>query len=232
MLGRLSVLSARVRARRLFKGFLCANRRHLADNGGEYPPPDLSRLGTADLADLFGDTYDFAAHHGDAGAVGSKLRMQALSPLPRFFDFGGRLEFSGLIETVQCFENNLAMRSALSEAGESRVLVVDAGGSPRAALLGDNLAELALKNGWCGVLLFGFLRDVTCLRTMPLGIKALGAYPVKSGKRTWGIRGVPVRFGGVTFSPGDYLYADEDGVLVSSVDLKALSAAPVAGQKS
>merc|ERR1712064_58162 len=107
----------------------------------------------------------------------------------------------------------MGMRAALSEEGRGRVLVVDAGGSPRAAVFGDNLAMMAVQAGWSGILIYGFLRDAECLSTMPLGVKALGTYPVKSGKRDWGKRDVPVRFAGVVFRPGDFLHSDEDGVL-------------------
>ena len=183
-----------------------------------YPPPDLSRLGTADLADAFlGDVYD---HDADRDQT---PRVRALAPIPCFWDFGARPKFSGPIATVQCFENNAAVRAALSEEGRGRVLVVDTVGTPRAALVGDNLAELAIKSGWSGILLNGFLRDAACLREMPIGIKALGTYPVKSGKRAWGVRDVPVTFGGVTFRPGEFLYSDEDGVLVSDQDLQLLA---------
>ncbi|CAK0789323.1 unnamed protein product, partial [Prorocentrum cordatum] len=102
-------------------------------------------------------------------------------PLSSSPNLGGRSRFSGRVATVQCFESNLVVRSVLSESGGGRVLVVDAGGSPRAALFGDNLGELAVRNGWAGVLLHGFLRDAACLRGMPLGVKALGTYPVKTG---------------------------------------------------
>ncbi|CAK0789322.1 unnamed protein product, partial [Prorocentrum cordatum] len=114
-----------------------------------------------------------------AAAVGEGL---GATPPPRGLpNLGGRSRFSGRVATVQCFESNLVVRSVLSESGGGRVLVVDAGGSPRAALFGDNLGELAVRNGWAGVLLHGFLRDAACLRGMPLGVKALGTYPVKTG---------------------------------------------------
>mmetsp|Transcript_138380 Transcript_138380/g.441388 ORF Transcript_138380/g.441388 Transcript_138380/m.441388 type:complete len:260 (-) Transcript_138380:250-1029(-) len=209
-------------------------RRAFAEGGegGGYPPPDLARLGTADLADIFiGDVYDYDSQaafgtsaSSSAAAPGSQspkraAQVQAVAPLPRFYDFGGETSFWGPISTVQCFENNLMVRAALSEPGDGRVLVIDTAGSVRAALVGDNLAELAVKNGWRGLLLNGFLRDAACLRSFPLGVKALGTYPVKSGKRDWGLRDVPVRFGGVVFRPGDFLYSDEDGILVADADL-------------
>lgn len=186
-------------------------------NSASCPPADLARGGTADLADAFiGDICDYCA-----GTDKKTPQVQAVAPIPRFYDFGGQESFSGRISTVQCFENNLAIRAALSEPANGRVLVVDAGASHRAAVLGDNLAELAVKNGWAGVLLNGFLRDAMILRTMSLGVKALGVYPIKCGRGwgEWGRRDVPVWFGDVRFNPGDFLYSDADGVLVADRDL-------------
>eukprot|EP00401_Gymnodinium_catenatum_P030727 CAMPEP_0117477700 /NCGR_PEP_ID=MMETSP0784-20121206/10960_1 /TAXON_ID=39447 /ORGANISM="" /LENGTH=250 /DNA_ID=CAMNT_0005272015 /DNA_START=35 /DNA_END=787 /DNA_ORIENTATION=- len=201
--------------------------RDCSGKSGDYPLPDLARLGTADLADYFvGDVHDCEARISESPSIwqDGRPRVQALAALPRFFDFGGNVTFSGRIATVQCFGSNLAMRVALEEPGQGRVLVVDAGASPRAAVFGDNLADLAVKNGWAGLLINGFLRDVDCLRDMPLGVKALGAHPVKSGKREWGATAVPLSFHGVGFRPGDYLYSDDDGVLVADADLAALVA--------
>lgn len=199
-------------------------RRSTSTSCGGYPPPDLKRRGTADLADLFiGDLYD--ANEQTAKLWSSGARVQALAALPRFWDFGGRAGFSGQVQTVQCFENNLMIRASLSEPGEGQVLVVDCGASSNAAVFGDNLAALVVKNGWTGVLINGFIRDVACLSVMPLGVKALGVYPIKSGKREWGVRNVSVRFGGVRFCTGDWIFCDEDGVLVSDRDLQAVAAA-------
>eukprot|EP00931_Biecheleriopsis_adriatica_P094193 TRINITY_DN67874_c0_g1_i1.p1 TRINITY_DN67874_c0_g1~~TRINITY_DN67874_c0_g1_i1.p1 ORF type:complete len:234 (+),score=33.67 TRINITY_DN67874_c0_g1_i1:30-731(+) len=193
---------------------------------GYYPPPDLSRLATADLADYFIGDVDSLTPARHPAVVSQRPLVQALLPDPVFRDFGGQKSFSGRIATVQCFESNLAVRGMLSEAGEGRVLVVDAGASARAAVLGDNLAELAIKNGWAGVLLHGYLRDAACLASMPLGIKALGTYPVKSGKRSWSVQNQPVKIAGVVIRPGDYIYCDEDGVLLSDSDLQSLLPAP------
>lgn len=99
------------------------------------------------------------------------------------------------------------------------MLVVDGGGSKRCALLGDNIAEMAHKNGWSGIIINGCIRDSADIATMPLGVKALATYPLKSSKRDPGLRNVPVTFGGATFHPGDWVYADGDGVLVSREEL-------------
>jgi regulator of ribonuclease activity A len=135
---------------------------------------------------------------------------------PIFRDFGGVKAFYGPITTLAIFEDNSLVRDALGEPGQGRVLVVDGGGSLRCALVGGNLAALAEKNGWAGLLVFGAVRDSRELAAAKVGLKALAAHPKKSEKRGLGRRDVPVRFGGVTFRPGHHLYADEDGVVVSA----------------
>lgn len=135
---------------------------------------------------------------------------------PIFADFGGELDCAGPISTVKCFEDNSKVREALEEPGEGRVLVVDGGGSDRCALLGDNLAQLAIDNGWAGVVVYGCIRDSGEIGEMPVAVKALATHPRKSDKRNLGDRDVPVRFAGVNFEPGAWLYADLDGVVVAS----------------
>ena len=140
---------------------------------------------------------------------------------PGFMSFGGRARFSGQISTVKCFEDNSLVREAVSEPGAGRVLVVDAGGSKRCAMLGDMLAAKAVSNGWSGVLMNGMVRDSVDIAKMDLGVMALGTHPLKSEKRGAGERDVAVRFAGVSFAPGAYLYADEDGVVCSATELLA-----------
>ena len=140
--------------------------------------------------------------------------VRAVAPL--FRDFGGNAAFSGPIVTIKSFEDNVILRKALEEPGAGRVLVVDGGGSLRCALMGGNLADLGVKNGWSGVLINGCVRDVGDLRAAAIGIKALAAHPVKSGKKGEGARDLPVTFGGVTFRPGEMVHADADGVVVSA----------------
>lgn len=122
--------------------------------------------------------------------------------------------FSGAIQTVRCFEDNVLLKAELSSPGDGRVLVVDGGGSYRCAVLGDNIGTLAVENGWAGVVLNACVRDVAALRELPAGILALGSNPKPSGKAGEGETGVAVEFGGCAFRPGDELHADEDGVLV------------------
>ena len=128
--------------------------------------------------------------------------------------FGGRSRFSGPAITVACHEDNALLKSVLSEPGEGRVLVVDGGGSLHTALMGDLIAGLAVENGWSGAVINGAVRDVATLRTLDLGIKALGSNPRKSTKTGAGELDVPVEFGGVTFTPGDTVYSDDDGIVV------------------
>ncbi|GLY75526.1 ribonuclease E activity regulator RraA [Actinoallomurus iriomotensis] len=129
--------------------------------------------------------------------------------------FGRRTAFHGDVTTVRCHEDNVLLKSVLTEPGEGRVLVVDGGGSLRAALMGDLIATLAADNRWAGVVINGAVRDTVALRTIDLGIKALGSNPRKSRKEGLGDRDVPVSFGGVTFHPGTRLFSDDDGILVT-----------------
>ena len=138
---------------------------------------------------------------------------------PGFSSFGGIARFSGKVSTIKCFEDNSLVREAVGEPGEGRVLVVDAGGSLRCAMLGDMLAAKAVENGWSGVVMNGLIRDSADIGQMQLGVKALGTIPLKSVKKGVGERDVAVRFAGVVFTPGDYLYADEDGMLCSAESL-------------
>lgn len=139
---------------------------------------------------------------------------------PVFRDYGGSRKFSGPVSTVKCFENNPLVRKALEEEGRGRVLVVDAGGSMRCAVLGDNLAAMGERNGWSGVIVNGCIRDSADIAGMAIGVKALATHPLKSSKRDPGLRDVPVTFAGVTFRPGDWVYADGDGVILSPEELK------------
>ncbi|BEV70553.1 MULTISPECIES: ribonuclease E activity regulator RraA [unclassified Paludibacterium] len=141
-------------------------------------------------------------------------KVQVLEPL--FRAYGGRTRFGGQMVTLKLFEDNALVRSTLSEPGRGRVLVVDGGGSLRCALLGDQLGELAVQNGWAGVLVFGAIRDSVALGKLPLGIRALNTHPMKSIKRGEGQRDLSLRFAGVTLQPGHWLYADEDGIIVSA----------------
>ena len=150
-------------------------------------------------------TADLYDQHGDT--------LRVCEPI--FRDFGGRSRFHGPIVTVKCFEDNSFVKSTLAEPGAGRVLVVDAGGSRRCAMLGDLIAASAVEQGWAGVVLFGCVRDTVEIGAMPLGVKALASLPRKSERRGEGRRDIPVTFAGVRFAPGDHIYCDEDGILVA-----------------
>jgi regulator of ribonuclease activity A len=139
--------------------------------------------------------------------------LQVAEPLLRHY--GGAQRFAGPISTLKVFEDNSLVRSALEEPGQGRVLVVDGGGSLRCALVGDQLGALAMQNGWVGIVVYGCVRDVAELAQMPLGVLALANHPRRSMKRGEGQRDVAVRFAGVLFTPGQYLYADADGIVVA-----------------
>lgn len=130
-------------------------------------------------------------------------------------NFGGRRSFGGVIVTVKCFEDNSLVKEQASQPGHGKVLVVDGGGSLRKALLGDQIAANAAANGWEGFIIHGAVRDVGALAETPLGVQALGAIPLKTEKRGIGDVNVPVNFGGVDFWPGEFVYADDNGVIVS-----------------
>ncbi|QQN29291.1 ribonuclease E activity regulator RraA [Pseudomonas syringae group genomosp. 3] len=134
---------------------------------------------------------------------------------PMLSNFGGCDSFGGQIVTLKCFEDNSLVKEQVELDGKGKVLVVDGGGSLRCALLGDMLAEKAAKHGWEGLVIYGCVRDVDMLAQTDLGVQALASYPKRSEKRGVGQLDLPVTFGGVTFRPGEYLYADNNGVIIS-----------------
>lgn len=135
---------------------------------------------------------------------------------PVFRDFGARRRFCGPVVTVKCFEDNTPVKAAVESPGDGRVLVVDGGGSLRRALLGGNLGAAAARNGWAGVVIDGCVRDVAELAQCDVGIRALASMPLPTEKRNEGQRDVPVQVQGVWVRPGDWLYADEDGIVVAA----------------
>lgn len=139
---------------------------------------------------------------------------------PIFNNYGGNIRFSGSTSTVKVFEDNSLVRSALEEKGQGRVLVVDGGASLNCALLGDMLAELGIKNGWAGIIVNGCIRDSAMISKMSIGLKALNTNPRKSIKKGVGERDLIVSFADVTIKLGDYIYADEDGIVIANNKLK------------
>lgn len=138
---------------------------------------------------------------------------------PVFRDFGAAGRFAGRVSTVRSVEDNSRIREAVNSPGQGRVLVVDGGGSVRRALVGGRLALAAAQNGWAGIVVDGAVRDATELAAAGIGIKALALMPMRSFKREEGQRDVTVVVQGVVVRPGDWLYADEDGIVVSATSL-------------
>lgn len=138
---------------------------------------------------------------------------------PGLISYGGKSQFCGRIVTLKLFEDNSLLRDLLNDAGDDRVIVVDGGGSMRCALLGDMLASKAVQNGWNGLVINGCIRDSAEINNMDIGIKALGTHPLKSVKKGVGEKSLPVNFACVEFRSGNYLYADEDGILVAQESL-------------
>lgn len=133
----------------------------------------------------------------------------------QFTQYGAQSSFAGTIRTVRCFQDNALLKSVLSEPGDGAVLVVDGNASVHSALVGDKIAGSAHSNGWAGVIVHGAVRDAAVLRTIDIGIKALGTNPRTSAKTGAGQRDVAVTFGGVTFVPGETVYSDDDGIIVT-----------------
>lgn len=136
-----------------------------------------------------------------------------------FQQYGTKENFSGEIVTLKIFEDNTFVRKLLEEDGTGKVLVVDGGGSKRCALVGDNIAKLAIDNNWEGVIVYGCIRDTHVINQMNIGIKALGSCPVKSIKRNVGLVNEPLLIEGTKILSGQFIYADSDGVLVSHNNL-------------
>ncbi len=156
---------------------------------------------TADLYDDFGD--------------------RCTSCDTQFRQYGNQTHFFGRIRTVKCYDDNVLLRQMLETPSKGDVIVVDGAAFSGSALVGDQIAGLALKNGWTGIVIFGVVRDSIALQSLDLGVKALGTNPKKSGKRGIGETDVPVTFGNATFRPGAWIYSDPDGILVSNENLLA-----------
>lgn len=159
----------------------------------------MAEIATPDIADAYPDDID------------------VLAPILR--NFGGRENFYGAVVTIKCHEDNSLVKQQAASDGNGQVMVVDGGGSLRRALLGDQVAATAAANGWAGLIIWGAVRDVDALAHIGLGVQALAAIPVKTDKRGLGDLDVPVTFGGVTFASGDWVYADNNGVLRAAQQL-------------
>ena len=147
----------------------------------------------------------------------SDARPNKLCPVrQQFMDYGAKRSFAGRIHTaVTAEDTKLVQEKLFTLQGNGGVIVLDGGGSLRTALLGDMMAERLIANGWSGIVINGAVRDSERLARLDLGIKALGTTPVRSGKSGIGAIDVPVAFGGTLFEPGQYIYCDQDGILVA-----------------
>lgn len=157
------------------------------------------RIDTSELCDIYFDQVDVVE--------------------PIFSSFGGATSFYGKVATVKCFENNGLIAELLEENGEGRVLVIDGGGAVRRALIDAELAQLAADNGWEGIIVYGAVRQLSLLENINIGIHALAPIPVSADGNESGENDVPVNFGGVTFFPEDYVYADLTGIILSQEPL-------------
>ena len=132
-----------------------------------------------------------------------------------FSSFGQVTAFHGPIRTLSVLDDNALVRQVLERPGHGAVLVVNGGGSLKRALVGDNLASLAIDNGWAGIIVHAAIRDTAVIAAMPVGIKAVGTIPLRADRDAIGEIDIPTAFGGVIFTPGDWLYADEDGLIIA-----------------
>lgn len=139
-----------------------------------------------------------------------------------FQSYGARKSFGGQVVTVKCFEDNSRVKELLATDGTGKVLVVDGGASMRCALMGDMIAESAVKHHWNGVIIYGCVRDVDAIAELDLGVHALAAIPQKSNRKGVGETDIQLSFGGVTIQSGDYIYADNNGIVVAKESLVAL----------
>ena len=169
---------------------------------GTLSPGPLPAISTPDLVDRFLDDIRVAD--------------------PIFRDFGGHEAFRGEIATVFCFEDSTQVAASLDSPGNGRVLVIDGGASLRMALTGDQVLGRSIRNGWAGVIINGCVRDAPIVRELPIGVKALAPHPGRRIRRGEGARDVPVHFAGVTFLPGDYVFADATGIVVLTASQVAL----------
>ena len=164
-------------------------------------------------------TCDLCDAHEDRLQDG---RIQIVEP--GYFSFGRKKRFHGPASTLSVFEDNALVREAVQQPGHGKVLVVDGRGSLEVALLGGNLANFAAANGWAGVIVHGAVRDVDELNEAEIAIRALALRPRRASKQGKGEREVRLRFSGVTIEPGACIYADADGILVSSEALRVRAA--------
>ena len=134
---------------------------------------------------------------------------------PLFTNYGGKRAFSGEIVTVKCHEDNTVVKEQSAQPGHGKVMVVDGGGSMRCALLGDLIAAKLAENGWEGIIIYGCIRDVDAIGEIDLGVQALRTVPIKSNRQGRGDLNVPIKFASVDLQPGHYVYADNNGIIVS-----------------
>ncbi|HCS13418.1 MAG: ribonuclease activity regulator protein RraA [Zetaproteobacteria bacterium CG06_land_8_20_14_3_00_59_53] len=144
--------------------------------------------------------------------------LQVAAPI--FRDFGGKVRFHGKIVTLKAVDDNTFLKAAFETDGHGKVLVVDAAGSMRCAMMGDVMAALGASNGWEGVVIHGCIRDSAGVARVNIGVKALATTPRKTVKRNQGVPDIAVHFADVSFQPGHYLYADEDGIVISQAAIE------------
>ena len=155
-------------------------------------------------------TTDLCDAHPDKVTIAEPIGLR---------NFGGLKSFSGKIHTLKCYEDHAWVEKILSTDGTGKVLVVDGGGSLRCAIVGDRLAGIGVKNNWGGIIAYGCIRDSVTMAALPIGAKALTTYPLSKTTSTQWQQNIEVKFAGIVFTPGHFVYSDEDGIVVSAISL-------------
>jgi regulator of ribonuclease activity A len=163
------------------------------------------------MSTLFQSTPDLCDDFEDS--------IRIVDPSLGLRNLGGKTHFGGEVVTVKCFEDNSLVKELAKTDGTNKVMVVDGGGSRRRALLGDQVALDCVNHGWEGLVIYGSIRDVDEIGALALGVQALGTHPCKTIKRNEGQTNIPITFGGVTFTCGDYVVCDNNGIVVNETPM-------------
>ncbi len=140
-------------------------------------------------------------------------KLQVLGP--GFQSYGGIQRCEGQIVTVKLNKHNGDLIKLLRDVdGTGKVVVVDVA-AEYYAVVGEKLMTFAKQNNYNGIVINGYVRDTAQIKDIEVALFALGTCPRKYMEVVAGAVNVPVSFAGVNFVPGDYLYADVDGIVVT-----------------
>lgn len=110
---------------------------------------------------------------------------------------------------------------AVDSCQPDEVFIAATGGSLRSAIWGELLTTAVMNGGCVGAITDGGVRDILKIRELDFPVLALGTSPYDSKDRQRVIDcNIPVDIGGVSFSPGDLVIADIDGIVVVPQDVE------------